>query len=229
MKKGYIRSIANVFAKSPFKAIHVHAEKVGEATYTMKDIFNAYFKVEYSKVDRLNKTLGKIEHEADELKREIRAELTHTIMLPVGRSDLLAYLTAQDRIADAVEEAARLLTLKRIRVPEKIQKGIILLLEQTEKLVNVYEKVVDDTTDIIEFSLSKSASKELLVRVHEVDEEEHQADLIEIELLKNIYTMEGKLKDLDIAFLLDLVRKLGAVPDRIENAGDRLRTMIAGL
>ena len=72
---------------------------------------------DYEKVESIAKEISKVEYKADKIKDDIRQHLPQSIFLPVDKRDFMHLLSAQDDIADAVEDLAVLMRIKNINHP----------------------------------------------------------------------------------------------------------------
>ncbi|WP_406670843.1 TIGR00153 family protein [Methanolobus sp. ZRKC4] len=226
IKKEYIRSVLNIFASSPFKPLGMHANKGGEAVRKLGESVIAFCDGDMEKVERLNREIDVIEHEADVIKQTIRSELSSSIMLPVHANDLLNFLKPQDSISDDAQEAAFWLTVRKFDAPPEIREGFIDLTEKTLQTVEMYEVLVSTLSELLETSFSKKDVEETLALVVEVEEMEHQVDLVEKELVKTIFNNEDIIGALGVYHLVRLVSGIGDIADKSEHAADRLRTMV---
>ncbi|MDA0524005.1 TIGR00153 family protein [Methanococcoides alaskense] len=225
MKREYIRSVLSVFAKSPFKPLYLHASKGVETVRKLDQAVNAYC-TNMPLVEELSHEIDNIEHEADIIKQTIRGQLSSSIMLPVNAEDLLNFLKPQDSIADVAQEAAYMLTLRQCDMPEGIKDQLCQLSAETVKTVEIYEKLVDSLSELLETSFSKREVEETLALVPQIEEMEHITDLIEKDLVKDIYAHEKELGAVGVFYFIELVRTIADIADKTEHAADRLRTMI---
>ncbi|WP_406656321.1 TIGR00153 family protein [Methanolobus sp. ZRKC2] len=226
IKKEYIRSVLNIFASSPFKPLGMHANKGGEAVRKLGESVIAFCDGDMEKVERLNREIDVIEHEADVIKQTIRSELSSSIMLPVHANDLLNFLKPQDSISDDAQEVSYWLTLRKFEASEEIRKGFLELMTKTLDTVEIYENLVDTLSELLETSFSKKDVEETLALVVEVEEMEHQVDLVEKDLIKKVFNEEDELGGAGVYHLTQLITGIGDIADKAENAADRLRTMI---
>ena len=225
-KREYIRSVLSVFAKSPFRPLHMHATKGGDAVRKLSEELSAYFACDMPAVLQLNNEIDTLEHEADVIKQTIRAELSSTIMLPVHADDLLNFLKPQDSISDECQDAAYWLTLRSCQVPTELEEGFRELMSRTLATVEMYELLVDTLSELLESSFGKKDVHETLELVIKVEEMEHQVDVIEKQVMKQIFEKEGSLGGGGVYFFLELAKNIGRIADRTESAADRLRTMV---
>jgi uncharacterized protein Yka (UPF0111/DUF47 family) len=76
MRRKYIRSVLSVFAESPFRPLHMHAEKGADAVRKLSESLDAYCIGDMARVEELSSEINVIEHEADVIKQTIRSQLT---------------------------------------------------------------------------------------------------------------------------------------------------------
>jgi predicted phosphate transport protein (TIGR00153 family) len=226
MKKEYIRSVLSIFASSPFKPLCMHANKGGDCVRKLSEAVHAFCEGDMEKVNQLNAEIDVIEHEADVIKQTIRGELSSSIMLPVHATDLLNFLKPQDSISDDAQEASYWLTLRRFDASPEIRAGFRELMARTLATVEHYEKLVDTLSELLESSFSKRDVEDTLALVMEVEEMEHQVDVIEKELMRTVFRSEDVLGGVGVFHLSRLVMNIGSIADKAEHAADRLRTMI---
>ncbi|TGC11044.1 TIGR00153 family protein [Methanolobus halotolerans] len=226
IKKEYIRSVLNIFAKSPFKPLGMHANKAGEAVRKLSESVLAYCEDDMERVEQLNHEIDDIEHEADMIKQTIRSELSSSIMLPVNASDLLSFLKPQDSITDDAQEVSYWLTLRRLEASTDIREGFLKLMEKTLETVEIYERLVDTLSELLETSFSKRDVEETLALVVEVEEMEHQVDIVEKKLIQKVFMEEDALGGAGVYHLVQLITGIGNIADKAEHAADRLRTMV---
>lgn len=100
-------SMLDLFAKSPFKPLNEHAEKVKETVLRMDDAVQAYVDGDKAKVDALYQQISGLEHEADIVKHAIRRHLPSSLIMPVDRTDILKFLKQQDDMANSAEIVAK--------------------------------------------------------------------------------------------------------------------------
>ena len=93
-------TILDLFANSPMKPMQTHMQKVQECVDQLPIFLDAVFNKEWDKVESLQKDIRSLENEADELKKQLRLHLPSGLFMPVARTDLLALLASQDKIAN---------------------------------------------------------------------------------------------------------------------------------
>ena len=71
-----MRTILSMFAKSPFKPLVSHIEKVNECVNQIKPLFDAFLSSDYEKVESIAKQISKVEYKADKIKDDIDTSFT---------------------------------------------------------------------------------------------------------------------------------------------------------
>ncbi len=223
----YVPPILRIFVKSPFKPLDMHIGKVRETVDLLNPAMQAYCKEDFKEVQRLADEISTLEHECDIIKRDIRKSLPKSILMPVDRGDVLGFLKEQDAIADTAEDVAILLTMREIRnLPKDIKDKLIDLTAKVVESVDALEIASKEIDELIESSFSKIETEKIVKIIHKVDQKEWEADKIGVELVKSIYKHENRLK-LKSIHLKELSTRLGEIADHAENAGDRIRIMMA--
>lgn len=224
---GFYRSIARLFGRSPFGLLRLHAEKVQETVQEMAKLLNAYAGEESQLVSgEAAERVGELEHEADEIKQEIRSQLPRSLLMPVSRSDILEFLWQQDRIADNCQDAASLLALKRVKLSEEMREKFGELSQAMERAAEGYKHMIAKLSDVLESSFGKRQVNAIITLINELNRLEHEADIAECELVRMVYARDD-LDGFSKYHLISIILKVGNVIDHMENAGGRLRIMVS--
>ena len=113
-----MRTLAKLFAKSPFAPLQKHMQDVNECVKKVKEIFEALEKNDSESVSRISEEISKLEAIADTTKNELRNHLPGGLFMPVSKAALLEILSLQDDIADDCEDIGILLTLKDLTLKD---------------------------------------------------------------------------------------------------------------
>jgi hypothetical protein len=223
----FIRSIADVFGYSPFKAIHQHSEYIVVAADLLVDQYEAFITGDVEKIASLEKEIDTLEHEADKIKAEIRTHVTKSLRLPVDRHDLLSFLTFQDEIINYIEHICHMFTYRETKEIEKnIEKKFRQLLYMINDIICKYEELIDHVNSLIATSFSKKEITDILLHVNSIEHVEHECDKVQIELHKLL--LNSKMDVLDIMLLRNILIHLGEIANSTARAADSFRTMVVG-
>jgi len=221
------RSILDLFARSPFKPLTEHSQKVQSTVLKMDDAVKAYVNGDQATVNALYDQISELEHEADTVKNDIRIQLPSTLLMPVDRTDILTFLKQQDDVANSAEMVAQLLTLRQTTMTPPVKESILQLEEAVTITVNEHVEAVSKIVDLLDSSFSKKRVNEIQEIISKVDSQKHQVDVIRRDAMKVIYDNEKDLGPVGVFFLIELVKEMSWVAGHAENSSDRLRIITA--
>ena len=214
------------FAPSPFIKLHEHAKKVHECVELIRPLANALLAEDYEKIEELHDVMSKTEHEADEIKTELRDKLTKLYFLSVGQHELSRFLAYQDDIADAAEDFAVVLLLRKTKIPKELKADFLAFVEQvisvSEQLMNIAKQL----STLAGTAFSGQEAEDVLKAVEKIGEEEWKADRMERKFSRHFYEMENKLDPITIFFLDKYCETLSAVANNSEKTAKYLRLLI---
>jgi len=156
-----------------------------------------------------------LEHEADEIRRDVALKLTRGAFLPIYREDYIVLLELIDKIANKAESTSDFIVLTRPHVPDFLLDGIKQMVRATaecfEPMENMYEMFQKDLDEVL------SAAKR-------VEKKEQEIDGLQWNLIKAVFK-----SDLQLAEKLhfkELIDNIAAISDRIEDVSDRFEIMV---
>ena len=215
--------ILSILRKSPFEDLVKHAAKVNECIHIWKQAVSAYVEKKYEIFDKLAGQVQQLEHEADLIKGNLSAHLPKGIYMPVHKSDFMMCLKEQDSILDYAEDTVIWLGFKRVDM-DFIKDGMLEHIQKVTETVETLEKVALGIKDFFSTLKKKNREemKELIKMVHRL---EWESDRIEKKLAKKVFNAN---KDpLSVYFIIKAIGLSADIANHAENAGDRIRAMIA--
>lgn len=219
--------LSRLFTRSPFGQLNEHMKKIQECCDLVIPMFDSLVAGDHERVTELAKQTYKLEHEADIIKNTIRDHLPKSIFMPVDRSDVLNFLKEQDAIADAVEDIAVLLTIRTLKVPEQLQAEIKTYIEKSLQACRAAGRITDELSKLMEVGLRGPEAERVLEMINTVGEMEWQADMVQQNLVKRMFTIEKELDPTSILFWMMIFNTIGELANHAENTGDLLRMMIS--
>lgn len=218
--------LSKFFAPSPFKPLHEHSCKVHECVKLLRPLTDALLAEDYDKIEELHNLMSKTEHEADQLKTSLRDQLSGMYFLSVGRSELSRFLAYQDDVADAAEDFAVVLLLRKTKIPQELKADFTALVDKvisvSEHLMNLAEKL----STLAEAAFTGDEANEMLQEIAKIGEEEWQVDRLERKFAMRFYGMEEQLDPVTIMFLDKYCKNLSQVSNNAEKTAKYLRIII---
>jgi len=220
-------NISSIFAKSPFKPLRDHMDKVVESVAPLNDFFEALFQEDYSKLEKIHKQVIQSEKEADSIKNEVRNHLPRNIFMPINRRDLLEMLDMQDSIADVAEDIVILLNLRKMNLAKELSEDVIQFVKKSQNVCYLARDLTHEFGDVIESGFGRHEIKKLLEMIENVSISETEADDLEDALISSLYEVEEKMNPIDVVSWYKVLELIGDIADFSKKTGNRLRLMIA--
>src|SRR5712691_1429934 len=163
------------------------------------------------------------ETKADTIHRDLSLRVANGAFFGGVREDILALLEKIDEIADSAKDASRLLN---VEVGTTNGSAIELLRSDEMRLfiADLKNAVLALENLIAAFSINK---KEVLARVHSVEEFEESADSRKDVLLRELFRGASKLNPVTVIQLRDFIFVADDIADNAEDASDVVLVLIA--
>ena len=219
--------LSELFARSPIKPMQDHVKKVYECTETLKPFMEAVFAMDWDKVFTLQQLISALEHEADEMKREIRSNLPKGLFLALDRRDLLDLLSRQDRIANRAKDIAGVVTGRKLHFPESLQSVIVIYLDRCIEACKYALRVVNELDELITAGFKGEESRVIVKLINQLDEIENDTDRMQRKLRGKLLKLERELPPIDVIFMYKIIDWMGKLADNAQLVGDRLELMVA--
>jgi len=222
-----VRSIFSMFTKSPFKPLASHMDKVRACVDQVKPLFDALDKKDYDSVQKISELIVKLEHEADMIKDDIRNHMRQTMFLPVDKRDFMHLLSAQDDIADAVEDLAVILRIKNLDPPAEIKSSLKELVDHIVQTAHMGCDLISELDVLLEASFGGAEAEKVEKATQELGTAEWEADRKQFDLAKKLFALGDGLAAADLLLWNEVIKKLGAVADKTEQIGKTLRMFLS--
>lgn len=216
-----------MFGRSPFQPLLAHIVKASECADQLLPFFDATLAGDWEAATRHREAVTRLEHEADELKTELRLNLPNTLFLPVSRSDLLELISVQDKIANKVRDITGIMLGRRMQVPEALSHTMRAYMQTSVACVAQARQALEELQDLLESGFGRNASDVMQRLIRDLHVLEHQADDQQIAIRRQLFELESELPPVDVIFLYKIIDWVGELSDRAERVGSRLQILTA--
>ncbi len=216
-----------MFGRSPFQPLLAHIVKANECADELLPFYEAALAGDWEAAARHRETITRLEHEADELKTELRLNLPSTLFLPVSRSDLLDLISVQDKIANKVRDITGIMLGRRMQMPEPLVQPMRDYLRTAVASVAQARKALEELKDLLESGFGRNVSDVMQNLIRELHVLEHQTDDQQVAIRRQLFELEGELPPVDVIFLYKIIDWVGELSDRAERVGSRLQILTA--
>ena len=199
-----------------------HLAMVQRCAMELKNMISSVEQMNWSLVKRQAEIVSRYESMADDLHREAVIEIAQGAFFAGMREDFLDLIEKVDDIADASQDAARVIAEAPIdrKVLEYLQKGDSTL----RRFVDCIDTCVTTLGESIE---SLRTNAEVAVNKSlEVEKAEEAADQIKSELISSLSTHRQQIDVLTYLQVKEAIFKLDEVADAAENCSDLVITVV---
>lgn len=219
--------ILDLFASSPMKPMQTHMLKVQECVGVLPAFFDAVFSLDWTQVDLLQKQIRSLENEADELKKELRLHLPKGLFMPVERTDLLALLSSQDKIANKAKDIAGLITGRQMHFPDSLQADLKAFLNRSINASVQAGKAIQQLDELLESGFKGREVRIAEEMIDQLDEIENDVDVLQIKIRRKLFQLEADLPAVHVMFMYQVIERVGSLSDLSQQVGSRLELLLA--
>ena len=215
-------TIGKLFGRSPFGQIQTHMEQVSKCITKMVQAVTAMTEGRHEDIDDLSYEVSKLEHQADQVKSDIRNHLLRRFFMPINKTEVLEILSLQDSLADTAEDVCKILTMKKLPFKEEFRAEFDEFLQLNLDAFNVVASIMGQLDGLIESGFGGAEGEKIRKLAHDVAFAEHKVDLVQIGLLKKLYALDTEMTTGEFHLWMRLTRVLG----RISNISENLANLI---
>ncbi|WP_455209508.1 TIGR00153 family protein [Kaarinaea lacus] len=219
--------ISSLFGRSPVRPLQDHMHAAHQCVTQLIPFFDAVLVNDWDRVSQLQKDISQLENKADELKRELRLQLPHSLLMPVSRRDLLEVLAMQDKIANKAKDIAGLITGRKMSFPDAIADMLKQYIQRSVDASAQARKAIDEFDELVETGFSGKEVKVVETMINDLDDIEGDTDRIQVQIRAKIFQLEKELHPIDVIFMYKIIDWIGELADRAQRVGSRLELMLA--
>jgi predicted phosphate transport protein (TIGR00153 family) len=136
-------------------------------------------------------------------------------------------LSAQDDIADAVEDLAVLLRIKNLNMPDEIKPALHELVNHVVVTAHMGCDLILELEALLEASFGGAEAEKVEKATQELGTAEWEADRKQFKLAQKLFGIGNDLDAADLLLWNEVIKKLGAVADKTEQIGKTLRIFLS--
>lgn len=219
--------LANIFGTSPVQPLERHCDLAYQCSKQLNEFFAAVVKHDWEKAAASRDLIDQLEHQADDLKKEIRLHLPKSLFMPVPRQDLLELLLVQDKIANRAKDVSGLVLGRKMEIPEPIAKDFLEFVRRNVDAAKQARKSVRELDEL--FTTGFKGAEVSLVEslIEELDRIESDTDQRQAGLRAALFEIERTLDPVTVIFLYRVIELTGEVADMAERVGRRLELLLS--
>ncbi len=226
-RKHYRSTVIDTLPTSPIKVLMEHFNRCCTAVHKLNDMLFLYMDGKYAEAASLSVEISRLEHEADEIKRHLRASVPRMILMPISRQDLLEILASNEAIADSAQDVAQILDMRETKIPEELRPLLEEFMGHVVEAVVALRRMMNHLDRLLESTFAKLETQTVIELGHHVHEHEYKADSAGKELSKAIYALEDKLSPVSIYHIMRFTDVMDRVADSAENAALKMVQVVS--
>lgn len=219
--------LANIFGSSPVQPLEKHIGIAHKCAKQLNGFFAAAVAGDWDKASEIRSEIERLEHEADDLKKEIRLHLPKSLFMPVPREDLLELLLVQDKIANRSKDVSGIVLGRKMQIPAPIAEQFLEFVERNVDATKQARKSVRELDELFTAGF-RGAEVELVAGlIEELDQIETDTDDKQAALRAALFEIESTLNPVDAIFMYQVIETTGEIADMAERVGRRLELLLS--
>ncbi len=219
--------LANIFGTSPVQPLEKHCDIAYQCSKQLNDFFAAVVDGDWERAAGCRDRIEALEHEADDLKKEIRLHLPKSLFMPVPREDLLQLLLVQDKMANRAKDVSGLVLGRRMHIPEPIAADFLEFVRRNVDAAKQARKSVRELDELFTSGFRGAEVSLVESLIEELDRIESDTDDRQAALRAGLFRIESGLDPVTVIFLYRVIELTGEIADMAERVGRRLELLLS--
>ncbi len=213
-------------SKSPIKPMQQH---MGVAVLCAREILpllEAMAEGDIGKIRDRRSEIDRLEHEADQIKHEIRSHTPKKFLMALDRRIILEILDYQDSIADTAQDIAEIADQRNMRLPTVMVEPVRSLAHSVVAACEQGQRIVDELDELVETGFGESEMRRVDEMIRELNRLESETDRQLDLAARKLFAIEDELGVATI-FWHQVLRQIARLADLAERVGNRLHLLMA--
>ena len=219
--------LANIFGSSPVMPLERHVGLAYKCTRKIIGFFEAVIANDWETAKSIRGEIERLEHEADDLKKEIRLGLPKSLFMPVPREDLLELLLVQDKMANRTKDVSGIVMGRTLQIPPEIASDFMDFVTRAVDAAKQARKSVRELDELFTSGFRGAEVKLVSELIEELDRIETDTDDREAALRASLFKVESELEPVNVMFLYKVIGLIGEIADMAERVGRRLELLLS--
>ncbi len=220
-------TLANIFGSSPVDPLEKHIDIVYRCAKKLRPFFAAVIDGDEERMAECRLQIEALEHEADDLKKDIRMHMPKSLFMPVPREDLLELLLVQDKIANRAKDASGVVMGRNMRIPASIAEKFKEFVDSSIDAAKQARKSVRELDELFTAGFKGAEVSLVAELIEELDKMETETDQKQTEIRSALFEIEKTLDPIDAMFLYEVIQLIGEIADMAERVGRRLELLLS--
>ena len=132
----------------------------------------------------------------------------------------------QDTLADKAEDIGVLMTLKKLEPLKGVRKDFKAMLDKNLEAVRYAHKIIQEIDELLETSFGGKEAEKVRSMVEEVAYMEHEADILQRNLLKKLYNTDEDIPYTSFTLWINVLQAIASLGNNSEKMANRVRMLL---
>jgi predicted phosphate transport protein (TIGR00153 family) len=219
--------LANIFGSSPVQPLEKHVNIAYRCAKQLHEFFAAAIAGDWVRAQKFRNEIERLEHKADDMKKNIRLNLPKSLFMPVPREDLLELLLVQDKIANRTKDVSGLVLGRKLQIPPQIADQFLEFVDRNIDAAKQARKSVRELDELFTVGFRGAEVDLVTALIEELDKIETDTDDKQAELRGSLFAIEKSLDPIDAIFMYQVIELTGEIADMAERVGRRLELLLS--
>ena len=218
--------IDKLVSRSPIKPMQQHMNVAVLCAREILPLLDAMAAGDLDAIRDRRAEIDRLEHEADEIKHEIRSHTPKRFMMALDRRTILEILDYQDSIADITQDIAELADQRNMHLPEVMKEPVMSLAKSVVTACEQGQRIIDELDELVDTGFGDAEVRRVDEMILELGRLETETDRQLDMAARKLFEIED---DLGVAtiFWHQVLRQIATLADLSERVGNRLRLLMA--
>ncbi|MEX2524122.1 MAG: TIGR00153 family protein [Gammaproteobacteria bacterium] len=223
-KTGYF---SRIFGPSPVTPLQQHMDRVVDCVEQLTPYFEAVMQEDWDRAADIQQAIVNLEHEADDIKNELRRHLPSSLFMPIDRRDILEILDLQDLMANRSKDISGLILGRKMILPGAMHDSFKTFLARCIDATRQAKSAIEELDELVATGFRGDEVKLVTEQIEKLHVIENETDRLQVELRAGLYAIEKDLPPVDVMFIYEILKWTGDLADAAQSTGNRLQLMLA--
>ncbi len=218
--------IDKLVGRSPIGPMQEHMRAASECARSIVPLVEAMAAGDAGAISACRADIDRLEHEADQIKHEIRSHLPRRLMLAMERRDMLEILDNQDSMADVTQDIAELADQRCMQLPSALVEPVRALTQRVVAACDQAARIINELDELLETGFAGREVSRVEEMISELNRIESETDALQDTACRALFAIEDEL-GVSTVYLHQTILWIADIADYAERVGNRLRLLIA--
>ncbi|MGI9431084.1 MAG: TIGR00153 family protein [Myxococcota bacterium] len=218
--------IDKLVGRSPIGPMQKHMQAALACAQKVVPLVEAMAAGDDAAITACRAEIDRLEHDADDIKNEIRSHMPRRLLMAMERRDMLEILDYQDSIADLAQDIAELADQRSMHLPPALAAPITALVVRSAAACEQGARIINELDELVETGFGDREVARVEEMISELNRIESETDELQDTAARTLFSLESEL-GVQTVYLHQTILWVADLADYAERVGNRLRLLIA--